>query len=1536
MKKIKLTSKLKKQLIFFQCMLFLTTPNFSHAFSVKSYSYNRYGNLQEIVDPRGFSTQYQFDCLNRLEQITFPDGKAIRYSYDSNGTRIKMEDPHGITLFEPNEFGQVTKVTFPDGQSVAYQYDMEGNLTKLTYPNGIAVEYSYDLSNRLESIKAPSGTTKFEYDEASNSIKKKTLPNGVSAEFQYYPSRKISHITHRKANGSLIEEIRYVYDENGNRSKIEKVYKDKHSHVNYTYDKLNRVIRADYSDGFFEAFSYDGAGNRQSKTTPRGVVLYEYDEENRLKKAGDTTYTYDAAGNLIEKSSPKYKTTYTYDFQNQLIAYSDRFNQVTFEYDGDGHRISKTVNGSRTDYINDLVASTNQVLCKQIKNLGQKNKKTVLYVYGGSRISQSAEGKTQFYLYDGMEKNVSALINTSGRVLNRYEYTAFGSSLLESQDVPNSYKYCGEQFDKETGLIFLKNRYYDPEIGRFISKDPRRGTPGRPQTFNPYLYADNNPVNFTDLSNLEELPLFADLPTDWNSTDFGLGWSALKNEDEKTIPVKFKISTEHALQTAEVLQNLSKYPLLKNNSTHIVAKALGACEIGPLYSKDLKNAPQVTKLHRWIAAQNNMKPQEATMQALGEIHFPSALDFGGISLSKSEELQLHVADITGASFDPHTGQVIVFGPQQHRLSPLDLDDLAVAIQSIYSTSHSQPVSNLGVSIGVDSSKFQDRLKVQYDGAIANTVFGKTLFEADYLLKNLMIRKNKDPEQEFDIDVPEYSSIPARLAAYECTDNPIDVRIWFVPEQITLVEDDSHQGMVFTDVRMKVFTESKFEGVKKDYPACYEFAEHFTTHFDEFAQQFPVLEKLKQLAKITAIAEWLKNNYTPSDVAFLSNYQPKIAETPEYIAPVVDDYEWILTKIEKQRIKGHKHKKHIPVSYPQITNASGGISYSLDTHNFSTYLDPIANDFALSALQSRPSENVFAWTFSSPTNHDTFMAVAQSVFRTRKPGNAKKNYIDMSFPVPGSQKLSLQRFYNSFSTHESAIGLGWRMTPYELELPSGKMVATSSDERGCETYQVILLKTPEGEYLYTPCTFSEDNCPLFTSSDHPGLLKHNLNGSFSIFIPHVGQLIFNQKGQLLKTSDINNFSIDYVYENSQLSSISHQNETAISLQYEGQHLIKAFGPENTIVHYTYDSNGQLHTVGNGSEIYFYYFYDPSQRLNKIIDHQQNITFEASYDDYNRATFIKDGSTKYQFDFSLENKTMTIVDHHGKETTLRFDTQDRLLQKDSGELTWEFIYEQDNIHLPTKIIDPQGNISECRYDESGNPIYFKNPIGDVWRFAYDKNGNLLCQKEPNGRVIWHTYNKDNQLHQLFTKASASFDEINGSLSRNVTLDKRYAASFEYDDVTGQLKNIKNTRNAITSFAYDHKGVLEKVFFPTGYSFKRKTDEKGRIRETSDSFGLQKRYEYDGDLLKSIQTPMGTIYLTYHEGGHLKQMIDPKGFTTSYEYDSKHNLKEVTDATGGTSSYEYNPLNQLIHISLPNGSHKTMEYAPSGHLTREIWGN
>ncbi len=92
--------KFNNQLLFCLCGLSLLIPSLSDAASTRTYSYDCYGNLQEVIDPRGFTTQYHYDCLTRVEQLIFPDGKNVKYSYD-------LMEMRGIAAvgFEPTTHG---------------------------------------------------------------------------------------------------------------------------------------------------------------------------------------------------------------------------------------------------------------------------------------------------------------------------------------------------------------------------------------------------------------------------------------------------------------------------------------------------------------------------------------------------------------------------------------------------------------------------------------------------------------------------------------------------------------------------------------------------------------------------------------------------------------------------------------------------------------------------------------------------------------------------------------------------------------------------------------------------------------------------------------------------------------------------------------------------------------------------------------------------------------------------------------------------------------------------------------------------------------------------------------------------------------------------------------------------------------------------------------------------------------------------------------------------------------------------------------
>ena len=115
------------------------------------------------------------------------------------------------------------------------------------------------------------------------------------------------------------------------------------------------------------------------------------------------------------------------------------------------------------------------------------------------RSSQKRNGTTSFYLFDG-HGNTRMLADADGNITDTYDYDAFGNLTNKTGETENSYLYCGEQYDGTTGYYYLRARYMNPEIGRFITMDTYQGTINDPVSLHKYLYAGANSVMNVDPS----------------------------------------------------------------------------------------------------------------------------------------------------------------------------------------------------------------------------------------------------------------------------------------------------------------------------------------------------------------------------------------------------------------------------------------------------------------------------------------------------------------------------------------------------------------------------------------------------------------------------------------------------------------------------------------------------------------------------------------------------------------------------------------------------------------------------------------------------------------------------------------------------------------------------------------------------------------------------------------------------------------------------------------------------------------------------
>ena len=264
---------------------------------------------------------------------------------------------------------------------------------------------------------------------------------------------------------------------------------------------------------FSFSYEYDRAGNRSKmiNNLTSEVTTYVYDSANQLISMegpdGTTTFDWDAAGNMIAKHAPEGTTTYTWDYRNRLTQVAPPVGDpINFAYNAMGQRIQK--NGTR--FIYDGV----QLLQETDLNNQTLRSNTFTNEGYGDLVSENDGTDSSFPTFNA-QSSTDAIVNKTATVTDRISYSAFGGQDSHTGSSTTPFRFVGKQsyyHDSETGLYLLgaggnsngAGRYYDPELGRFISRDPLGLAGG---DVNLYRYAGNNPVNRIDPMGLEESPV---------------------------------------------------------------------------------------------------------------------------------------------------------------------------------------------------------------------------------------------------------------------------------------------------------------------------------------------------------------------------------------------------------------------------------------------------------------------------------------------------------------------------------------------------------------------------------------------------------------------------------------------------------------------------------------------------------------------------------------------------------------------------------------------------------------------------------------------------------------------------------------------------------------------------------------------------------------------------------------------------------------------------------------------------------------------
>jgi RHS repeat-associated protein len=358
--------------------------------------------------------------------------------------------------------------------------------------NGASVAYTYDDLNRLSTVAdnrlAGNNTTSYAYDPASN-LSTATYPNGVQSVMTYDALNRIT--------GLATQNSGYIY-QRGPTGNLTSATELNGRTVNWSFDAIyrltNEAITSDPNQvNGSVGYQLDPVGNRTSDTSSLSGInssSFGYNADDEVN-----TETYDANGNTLFTGGKNF----TYDAENHLTGMNVSGTVVSIVYDAFGNRVAKTVNGVTTKYL--VEDDMNPTGYPQVLDELTNGVVTRTYTYGLQRISedQIANGAwtPSFYGYDG-GGNVRQLTSSAGAVTDTYEYDAFGNKINSTGNTPNNYLYRGEQYDPDLGLYYLRARYYNPNSGRFLSRDPEEGNKFYPKALHKYLYASGDPVNAFD------------------------------------------------------------------------------------------------------------------------------------------------------------------------------------------------------------------------------------------------------------------------------------------------------------------------------------------------------------------------------------------------------------------------------------------------------------------------------------------------------------------------------------------------------------------------------------------------------------------------------------------------------------------------------------------------------------------------------------------------------------------------------------------------------------------------------------------------------------------------------------------------------------------------------------------------------------------------------------------------------------------------------------------------------------------------------
>lgn len=487
-------------------------------------AYDPAGNVTSVTNPSGQTTSRSYDAANQLSGVRYSDGATPgdNFSYNPDGQLVGESETNGwsrnYTYDSLNRLVSNTDTTPATTgtrtESVSYGYDLANRVTTLSPTSYLGTAYTfsrtYDSAGEMTSVSDGKGnTTTFSYD-ANGNLTGEAYPNGTAASYGYDNADRLTMTTDIGKAGAFLS-LPSPRDADGRVTSQNQTGTGPGSALTLGYDSNSRLATATSSTATSEAYTYDNADLLTSKTTPAGSASFSYDAADQLVSRSGTTatgiststsYVFNAEGDRTTQSLSLSGPTgaslatagFTYNQANQLTGYTGP-PISTFDGATSGSTVTESFSydpqGLRTDLGWDLAEGMALVVLDQTGNA---------YVTGPGgvpveEIAAEPGGGSQPFLYFHHDSlgSTRAVTTEGGSLAGLYVYDSYGNVTPSSGAPAVPFLFAGQYTDLQSGLIYMRARWYDPGTGQFLSRDPLQQVTGEP-----YQYVGDDPTTAKD------------------------------------------------------------------------------------------------------------------------------------------------------------------------------------------------------------------------------------------------------------------------------------------------------------------------------------------------------------------------------------------------------------------------------------------------------------------------------------------------------------------------------------------------------------------------------------------------------------------------------------------------------------------------------------------------------------------------------------------------------------------------------------------------------------------------------------------------------------------------------------------------------------------------------------------------------------------------------------------------------------------------------------------------------------------------------